>query len=183
MFLISILNQRFKGDKEAKEERKQEKRKSCYSVTLLLFATHSIVVWTPLVSLQQINTTSNFFQLQSNNQSSLLYPDHNLVGQHTLSAEQTAVSSASHPCPYIAYLRPIHPSSSNSSESVSSDGSSFNNHWSNSQSTLSEIPPTSYAFPTMDVHYQSRDHHHSFAFPMTSSQISGSDQPLIPYMT
>ncbi|KAM7481611.1 hypothetical protein LguiB_006194 [Lonicera macranthoides] len=156
------------------------------------------VVWTPLVSLQQINTTSNFFQrmgiffnrsivryvkLQSNNQSSLLYPDHNLVGQHTLSAEQTAVSSASHPCPYIAYLRPIHPSSSNSSESVSSDGSSFNNHWSNSQSTLSEISPTSYAFPTMDVHYQSRDHHHSFAFPMTSSQIGGSDQPLIPSMT
>ncbi|KAM7481595.1 hypothetical protein LguiB_006178 [Lonicera macranthoides] len=140
-------------------------------IDVLLYTTH------------QYTSTIHYVKLQSNNQSSLLFPDHDLVGQHTLFAEQTAVSSTTHPCPYIAYLGPIHPSSSNSSGSVSSDGSSFNNHWNNNQSTLSEIPPTSYAFPTMDVHYQSWDHHHSFAFSMTSSRIGCSDQPPILSMT
>ncbi|GFY90543.1 hypothetical protein Acr_07g0007400 [Actinidia rufa] len=49
--------------------------------------------------------------------SSTAYRD--LLGQHTLFAEHTALSSATHPCPYIAYLGPIHPSSSNSGGSVS----------------------------------------------------------------
>ncbi|KAM7481601.1 hypothetical protein LguiB_006184 [Lonicera macranthoides] len=35
----------------------------------------------------------------------------------------------------------------------------------------------------MDVHYQSGYHHHSSAFPMTSSRIGSSDQPPIPSMT
>ncbi|KAB5529223.1 hypothetical protein DKX38_019304 [Salix brachista] len=37
---------------------------------------------------------------------------HDLLGQHAIFAEHTAaVSSATHPCPYIAYVGPIHPSS------------------------------------------------------------------------
>ncbi|KAM7469792.1 hypothetical protein LguiA_007975 [Lonicera macranthoides] len=103
---------------------------------------------------------------------------HDLLGQHAIFAEHSAaVSSATNPCPYIAYIGPIHPSSSNSNASVSSDGSSnFNNPWNNThQSTPSEIPPpTSYAFPTMDGHYHSWEQHHpSATFPTTSSRIGG----------
>ncbi|KAM7478269.1 hypothetical protein LguiA_026482 [Lonicera macranthoides] len=142
------------------------------SYTEMSFGLH----WCPFSGLTQLPTSFDEGEFSSTGY-------HDLARQHTLFAEQTAVSSATHPCPYIAYLGPIHPSSSNSSESVSSDGSSFNNHWSNSQSTMGEIPHTSYAFPTMDVHYQSWDHHHSSTFPMTSSRIGGSDQPPIPSMT
>ncbi|XP_027159263.1 E3 ubiquitin-protein ligase RFI2 isoform X1 [Coffea eugenioides] len=101
---------------------------------------------------------------------------HEIFGQHAILAEHTAISSASHPCPYIAYFGPVHPSSSNSNASVS-DGSNFNNHW-NGASVPNEIP-ASYAFPGMDVHYHSWDHHSS-PFPTTSSRIGGADQPSIP---
>ncbi|CAA3010397.1 Hypothetical predicted protein [Olea europaea subsp. europaea] len=50
------------------------------------------------------------------------------LGQHAISAEHTAVSSMAHPCPYIAYFGPIHPSSTSSG--TISDGSNFNNQWS-----------------------------------------------------
>ena len=104
--------------------------------------------------------------------------DNDLLGQHAIFAEHTAVSSATHPCPYIAYFGPIHPSSSNSSGSVS-DGSNFNNHW-NGPSVPSEIP-TSYAFPTMHFHYHSWEHN-SPPFSTNSSRI-GADQPSIPPVT
>lgn len=108
---------------------------------------------------------------------------HDLIGQHAVFSEQTTVSSATHPCPYVAYLGPIHPSTSNS---VSSDGSSFSNNWNNnnnnnnsnnnnSQSSQNEIP--TYGFPSMDVQYQNWDHSHSSSFPVTSSSRSnGPDQ-------
>ncbi|KAK2976904.1 hypothetical protein RJ640_024738 [Escallonia rubra] len=105
--------------------------------------------------------------------------NHDLLGQHAIFAEHTAVSSATHPCPYIAYFGPIHPSSSNTNGSVP-DVSSFNSHW-NIQPTPSEMP-TSYAFPTTDVHYHSWEHHSS-AFPTTSSRMGGADQPSISSMT
>ncbi|CAL5339552.1 hypothetical protein CsSME_00023314 [Camellia sinensis var. sinensis] len=104
---------------------------------------------------------------------------HDLLGQHAIFAEQTAVSSATHPCPYIAYLGPIHPSSSNSGGSVS-DGSHFNNHW-NGPAVPSELP-ASYAFPAMDVQYHSWEHHSS-PFPTSSSRVGGVDQPSIPSVT
>ncbi|XP_059652391.1 E3 ubiquitin-protein ligase RFI2 [Cornus florida] len=104
---------------------------------------------------------------------------HDLIGQHAIFAEHTALSSATHPCPYVAYFGPIPPSSSNSGGSVS-DGSTFTNHW-NSPAVPSEIP-TSYAFPAMDVHYHSWEHHSS-PFPTTSSRIGGADQPPVPSMT
>ncbi|KAK3029977.1 hypothetical protein RJ639_038076 [Escallonia herrerae] len=104
---------------------------------------------------------------------------HDLLGQHAIFAEHTALSSATHPCPYIAYFGPIHPSSSNTNGSVP-DVSSFNSHW-NIQPTPSEMP-TSYAFPTTDVHYHSWEHHSS-AFPTTSSRMGGADQPSISSMT
>nr|GMD40544.1 E3 ubiquitin-protein ligase RFI2-like isoform X4 [Ipomoea batatas] len=102
--------------------------------------------------------------------------DHDLLGQHAVFAEHTAVSSSSHPCPYIAYVG-IHPTSSNSNGSVS-DGPNFNNHWSSS-AVPNEIP-TTYAFPGMDVHYHGWEHHHSSSFPTSSSRIGNTDQPSIP---
>ncbi|KAK3041957.1 hypothetical protein RJ639_002265 [Escallonia herrerae] len=104
--------------------------------------------------------------------------NHDLLGQHAIFAEHTAVSSATHPCPYIAYFGPIHPSSSSTNGSVP-DVSSFNSHW-NIQPTPSEMP-TSYAFPTMDVHYHSWEHHSS-TLPTTSSRMGGADQPSISSM-
>lgn len=101
---------------------------------------------------------------------------HDLLGQHAIFAEHTAVSSANHPCPYIAYFGPIHPSSSNSSGSVS-DASNFNNPW-NGTSVPSDLP-ASYAFPGMDLHYHGWEHH-SPPFSTTSSRIGGADQPSIP---
>lgn len=100
--------------------------------------------------------------------------DHDLLGQHAIFAEHTAVSSATHPCPYIAYLGPIHPSSSNSNGTVS-EASNLNNHW--GPSVPSEIP-TSYAFPAMDLHYHNWEHHSS-PFPTTNSRIASADQPSI----
>ncbi|XP_065852414.1 E3 ubiquitin-protein ligase RFI2 [Euphorbia lathyris] len=101
---------------------------------------------------------------------------HDLVGQHAIFAEHTAaVTSTSHPCPYIAYFGPIHPSSSNSSGSVS-DGPNYNNHW-NGPSVPNEIP-SSYAFPAMDLPYHGWEHH-SPPFSTTSSRIGSSDQASI----
>ncbi|KAL2469144.1 RING/U-box superfamily protein [Forsythia ovata] len=55
---------------------------------------------------------------------------HDLFGQHTIFAEHTAGSSTNPPCPpFIAYIGPIRPSSSNSNGNVS-DGFNLNSHWS-----------------------------------------------------
>ncbi|BFG36902.1 hypothetical protein CerSpe_231760 [Prunus speciosa] len=105
---------------------------------------------------------------------------HDLLGQHAIFAEHTAVSSAGHPCPYIAYFGPIHPSSSNSSGSVS-EASNFNHHWSGT-SVPSEIP-NSYAFPAMDLHYHSWEHHSPPPFSTTNNHIGGADQGSIPSVT
>ncbi|XP_057778121.1 E3 ubiquitin-protein ligase RFI2-like [Salvia miltiorrhiza] len=98
---------------------------------------------------------------------------HDLLGHHAVFAEHTPVSSTTHPCPYIAYFGPIHPSSTTSSTSVS-DGSNYSNHWTG-PSVPSEVP-NSYAFPSMDVHYHNWDHSSQFA---PSNRIGGADQPLI----
>ncbi|KAG2694751.1 hypothetical protein I3843_08G157000 [Carya illinoinensis] len=99
---------------------------------------------------------------------------HDLLGQHAIFAEHTTVSSATHPCPYIAYFGPIHPSSSNSNGTVT-EASNLNNLW--GPSIPSEIQ-TSYAFPAMDLPYHSWDHHSS-PFPSTNNRIAASDQPSI----
>lgn len=96
------------------------------------------------------------------------------MGQHAIFAEHTTVSSATHPCPYIAYFGPIHPSSSNSNGAVT-EASNLNNLW--GPSVPSEIQ-TSYAFPAMDLPYHSWEHHSS-PFPSTNSRIAPSDQPSI----
>uniref|UniRef100_A0A803Q082 RING-type domain-containing protein n=1 Tax=Cannabis sativa TaxID=3483 RepID=A0A803Q082_CANSA len=125
--------------------------------------------WCPFGSLARLPST-----FEDGEFSSTAY--HNLLGQHAIFAEHTAVSSATHPCPYITYFGPVHPSSSNSSGSIS-DGSSFNNHW-HGTSAPSDLP-ASYAFPAMDLHYHSWEHH-SPQFSTTGSRISGADQPSIP---
>ncbi|KAH6772525.1 hypothetical protein C2S51_010929 [Perilla frutescens var. frutescens] len=102
---------------------------------------------------------------------------HDLLGHHAIFAEHAPVSSTTHPCPYIAYFGPIHPSSSTSSGNIS-DGSSFSNHWSG-MSAPSEVP-NSYAFPSMDPHYQNWDRSSHFA---ASNRIASADQPTIPSIT
>ncbi|RAL52640.1 hypothetical protein DM860_007408 [Cuscuta australis] len=103
---------------------------------------------------------------------------HDLLGQHPLFAEQTAVSSSNHPCPYIAYVG-IHPTPSSSSGSIS-EGPNFNNHW-NSSGLPNEIP-TTFAFPGVDVHYpHGWGEHHPSTFQTSSSRIgSAEQQPSIP---
>ncbi|XP_071698064.1 E3 ubiquitin-protein ligase RFI2 [Rutidosis leptorrhynchoides] len=77
---------------------------------------------------------------------------HDLLGQHAVFTEHTAVTSATHLCPYVAYVQPVHPSSSSSNSSASvAEGSTYNNQW-NSQSASSDMP-NSYGLPTMDVRY------------------------------
>ncbi|XP_074358201.1 E3 ubiquitin-protein ligase RFI2-like isoform X1 [Apium graveolens] len=102
---------------------------------------------------------------------------HDLLGQHAVIAEHTPVSTGSHHCPYVAYFGPF--PSSNSSGSVS-DGAAFSSHWT-SRSASSEIP-TSYAFPSMDVHHHSWEQHASL-FPTASSRIPAPDQPSLPSIT
>lgn len=97
---------------------------------------------------------------------------HDLLGQ-AIFAEHTTVSSAAHPCPYFAYYGPVHSSSSNSSGN-GSDGSAFSSHWSG-PSGPHEIP-TSYAFPAMDPHYPSWEHHPP-PFSAAGSRIGSGDQP------
>ncbi|KAL1549575.1 E3 ubiquitin-protein ligase IPI1-like [Salvia divinorum] len=102
---------------------------------------------------------------------------HDLVRHHAIFAEHTPVSSTTHPCPYIAYFGPVHASSTTSSISVS-DGSNCSNHWTGP--TVPSEVPNSYAFPSMDMHYQNWDHSSQFA---PSNRIDGADQPLITPMT
>uniref|UniRef100_A0A6N2KDR9 RING-type domain-containing protein n=1 Tax=Salix viminalis TaxID=40686 RepID=A0A6N2KDR9_SALVM len=130
------------------------------------------VHWCPFGSLTRLPSSFEWYTTET--------LDHDLLGQHAIFAEHTAaVSSATHPCPYIAYVGPIHPSSSNSSGSVS-DVSSFNSHW-NGPSVPSEIP-SSYAFPAMDIHYHSWEHH-SPPFSATGNRIGNADQPSPPPVT
>ncbi|KAF1860803.1 hypothetical protein Lal_00000216 [Lupinus albus] len=99
---------------------------------------------------------------------------HDIAGQHAIFAEQTAVSSSSHPCPYVAYFGPIHPSSSNSGGTVS-EASNFN-HW-NGSSVPSEMP-TSYTFPAVYLNYHIWEHH-SPPFSTASSHLVAADQPSV----
>ncbi|XP_021622377.1 E3 ubiquitin-protein ligase RFI2 isoform X2 [Manihot esculenta] len=131
------------------------------------------VHWCPFGSLARLPSSFEEGEFSSN-------AYHDLLGQHAIFAEHTAaVSSATHPCPYIAYFGPIHPSSSNPSGSVS-DGSNFNNHW-NGPSVPTEIH-NSYAFPAMDLNYHGWEHH-SHPFSAASNRIGTPDQPSIPSAT
>ncbi|XP_061357458.1 E3 ubiquitin-protein ligase RFI2 [Gastrolobium bilobum] len=99
---------------------------------------------------------------------------HDILGQHAIFAEHVAVSSASHPCPYIAYIGPIHPSTSNSGGTIS-EASNFN-HW-NGPPVPSDMP-TSYTFPAVDLNYHSWEHHSSH-FSSASSRLGAADQPSV----
>lgn len=88
--------------------------------------------------------------------------------------EHSAVSSGSHPCPYVAYITPVHPSTSTSGGTVS-EVSNFN-HWSGP--SLHGDMSTSYTFPTVVLHYHSWDHHSSY-FSAASSPLGATDQPSV----
>ncbi|KAL8208885.1 hypothetical protein R6Q57_008297 [Mikania cordata] len=112
---------------------------------------------------------------------------HDLLGQHAIFTEHAAtVSSATHLCPYFAYVQPVHPSSASSTSSASvADGptpttynnnnNNNNNQWNSSQSASSEMP-NSYALPIMDVRY------HSTLFSPSNNRVGvgGVDQPAMP---
>ncbi|MED6131421.1 hypothetical protein PIB30_009901 [Stylosanthes scabra] len=98
---------------------------------------------------------------------------HDIIGggQHAIFPEHNAtLSSDNHHCPYIAYFGAIHPSSSNSGGNVS-ETSSFN-HW-NGSSVHSDLP-TSYTYPTVDLHYHSWEQH-SPPFSTHNSRLVASD--------
>ncbi|KAJ1417143.1 Zinc finger, RING-type [Sesbania bispinosa] len=99
---------------------------------------------------------------------------HDILGPHAILAEHAPVSSGSHPCPYIAYFGPLHPSTSNSGGTVS-EASNFN-HW-NGPPVPSDMP-TSYAFPAVDLHYHSWEHNSSH-FSSASSRVGAADQPSV----
>ncbi|XP_076941421.1 E3 ubiquitin-protein ligase IPI1-like isoform X2 [Bidens hawaiensis] len=101
---------------------------------------------------------------------------HDFLGQHAIFTEHaTAVSSATHLCPYIAYVQPVHPSSSSSVSGSVAEGPTYNNNnqWNSSQSASSEMP-NSYALPNMDVRY------HATVFPPSHNRVGGLDQPSMP---
>ncbi|XP_074320921.1 E3 ubiquitin-protein ligase RFI2-like [Silene latifolia] len=98
-----------------------------------------------------------------------------LLGQHAVFAEHSAVSSSAHQCPYVAYYGPLHSSSSNSV--VSADGLNFSNQW-GCPPGPSELQ-SSYTFPAVETQYHGWEHH-SMPFSATSSRLGGSDLPSAP---
>ncbi|KAL1546211.1 E3 ubiquitin-protein ligase IPI1-like isoform X1 [Salvia divinorum] len=130
------------------------------------------VHWCPFSGLTRLPSSSDEGEFSSS-------AYHDLVGHHAIFAEHGPMSSTTHPCPYIAYIEPIHPSFSTSSGNIP-DGSSFSNHWSGLSTAPSEAP-NSYAFPSMDGHYHHNwDHPSHFA---ASNRIGSADQPPIPSVT
>ncbi|XP_042002189.1 E3 ubiquitin-protein ligase RFI2-like isoform X1 [Salvia splendens] len=127
------------------------------------------VHWCPYNGLTRLPSSSDEGEFSSS-----AYQD--LVGHHAIFAEHAPMSSATHPCPYIAYVGTFHPPFSTSSGNTP-DGSSFSNHWSGLSSAPSEVP-NSYAFPSMDGNY-----HHNWEHPShlaASNRIGSADQPPIP---
>ncbi|XP_042032345.1 uncharacterized protein LOC121779061 [Salvia splendens] len=127
------------------------------------------VQWCPYSGLTRLPSSSDEGEFSSS-----AYQD--LVGHHAIFAEHAPMSSATHPCPYIAYVGTFHPPFSTSSGNTR-DGSSFSNHWSGLSSAPSEVP-NSYVFPSMDGHY-----HHNWEHPShfaASNRIGSADQPPIP---
>ncbi|CAL0311214.1 unnamed protein product [Lupinus luteus] len=129
------------------------------------------VHWCPFSNLTQLPSS-----FEDGEFSRTAYADHDILGQNAIFSEHTALSSGSHPCPYIAYIGPIHPSTSNPGATVS-ETSNFN-HWSG--------PPvpgdmlTSYIFPAPDHHYRTWEYHFSSA---TSHLGAPSDQPSVSPVT
>lgn len=106
----------------------------------------------------------------------LCCPDHDPRGHHAVFAEHTAASSVAHS--YVAYVGPIPPTTSRSSDSV--DDPNFSHHWS-SLSRHNEIF-TPHAFPAINVQYHSWGRH-SPPFSLSSSHINGADPASVPPQT
>lgn len=123
--------------------------------------------WYPYRGLGQLHSSLE----EGGDFSSIAY--HDLVGHHAIFGEHAVGASsaaATQPCPYVAYLRPIQPSTSSSLASASDGATSFNTSW-NGPLVPDEMP-NSYTFPAVDLHYhpQGWDHHSSYpVFPTTSS--------------
>ncbi|KAJ0110985.1 hypothetical protein Patl1_01007 [Pistacia atlantica] len=98
---------------------------------------------------------------------------HDLRGHHPLFAEQEAASMAHS---YVAYVGPIPPTTSRSSNNV--DDPLLNYHW-NGPSGHNEIFPP-HAFPAIQYHSWGR---HSPPFAISSSHINGADPASLPPAT
>nr|AGZ15397.1 zinc finger RING-type [Phaseolus vulgaris] len=101
---------------------------------------------------------------------------HDILGQHAIFAEHTAVSSSSHPCPYIAYFGPIHPSTSTLVGTVF-EASNFS-HW-NGPPVPGDMP-TSYTFPAVDLHYHSWSLYSFFFCPANQGLGTEDQTPVSP---
>ncbi|OIW17491.1 hypothetical protein TanjilG_22603 [Lupinus angustifolius] len=123
------------------------------------------VHWCPFSNLTQLPSS-----FEEGEFSSTAY--HEIVGQHTIFAEHTAVSPASDPCPYMAYIGPIHPSTSNPGVTVSEASNS--NHWNGPPAH--RRTPTTYTFPGMNIHYPSWEHHSSHLSSATGNLGAPADQ-------
>ncbi|XP_047322950.1 E3 ubiquitin-protein ligase RFI2-like [Impatiens glandulifera] len=124
--------------------------------------------WHPYRGLGQLHSSLDEGEL-----SSIAY--HDLLGHQAIFGEHAvASSSATQPCPYVAYLRPIQASTSSSLASASDSATSWNGP------LVPVEMHTSYSFPAVDLHYHHGWDHHSHQFPTTSSRASSADhQPSI----
>ncbi|WJX85380.1 hypothetical protein P8452_67840 [Trifolium repens] len=102
-------------------------------------------------------------------------PYHDAMGPHAMFTEHSAVSSGSHRCPYIAYVGPLHPSTSSSGGTVS-EVSNFN-HWNGGPPIHGDMS-TSYTIPAVVLHYHSWDHPSSH-FSSGSSHLGAAEQPSV----
>ncbi|OIV95095.1 hypothetical protein TanjilG_21485 [Lupinus angustifolius] len=135
-----------------------------FSYSEMSFGVH----WCPFSNLTQLRSS-----FEEGDFSSTAYPE--ILGQHAIFAEHTAVSSANHPSPYIAYVGPIHPSTSNPGATIS-EASNFN-HWNGPPAPTDML--TSYTFPAPDLHYPLWEHHSSHFSSATGRVGAPSDQPSV----
>ncbi|KAJ6800975.1 uncharacterized protein M6B38_201430 [Iris pallida] len=98
------------------------------------------------------------------------------VGYHTMFTGDPATSSTSHQCPYLAYMPPLQPSSSNHPISAEShnDGPTYHHHW--SRTARQTDVQTPHVLPAVDLPYHNWEHSPIYSQPSSSS--SGSNQDM-----
>ncbi|XP_073100356.1 E3 ubiquitin-protein ligase IPI1 isoform X2 [Elaeis guineensis] len=99
-----------------------------------------------------------------------------LLGHHAIFTEHLATSSPAYPCPHVAYLQPLRPSSSTSSHVSSEnpiDGPGYFHHWSHIPRPMDV--QTAHALAPIDLQYHGWEHH-SRSYSPSNNNISGADQ-------
>ncbi|GAV66940.1 zf-RING_2 domain-containing protein [Cephalotus follicularis] len=125
--------------------------------------------WCPFGELMPVG--SSFEEVES---PSTTY--HDFRGHHTVFADHTVASSVAHS--YVAYVAPIAPTNSRSSDSV--DDPNFSHHWSSLSRHNENLPPN--GFPAINIQYHSWGRH-SPPFVVSSSHVNGAEQASVPPQT